>query len=257
MKKAVISLSGGMDSTSLLLKLVAMEYEVFAISFDYGQKHKIELKLLKENIKYLKENGATIHWETINISTLGKLFNSALTSDNIDVPEGHFEEEKMKDTVVPNRNAIFSSMLYGYALSISNQYNEEVKLCLGVHAGDHAVYPDCRPEFYDELIKVFQLGNWNSEKVLLYLPYLDGDKYTILHDANDSVEKLGLSFHQVFKNTNTCYNPSSDGVACGKCGSCVERVESFIKLGRRDPICYKDGWEPTVEHVNNVLTKGK
>jgi 7-cyano-7-deazaguanine synthase len=256
MKKAVISLSGGMDSTSLLLKLVAMDYEVFAISFDYGQKNKIELELLQDNLRYLRRSGATITHDLIDISTLGRLFNSALTSDHIDVPEGHFEEEKMKDTVVPNRNAIFSSMLYGYALSLSTEHDEEVKLCLGVHAGDHAVYPDCRPEFYNELIKVFRLGNWNSEKVSLYLPYLDGDKSYILRDAMVSIKFLDLNFDRIFSNSNTCYNPLREGIACGKCGACVERVWGFMMIGMRDPMCYVDGWDDTTKHVNDVLTKG-
>jgi len=255
MKKAVISLSGGMDSTSLLLKLVAMEYEVFAMSFDYGQKHKIELNLLYNNIKYLRNKGATIHHKVIDISTIGELFNSALTSKDIDIPEGHFEEEKMKDTVVPNRNAIFSSITYGYALSISNEHEEEVKLCLGVHSGDHAIYPDCRPEFYNDLIKVFQLGNWNSEKVLLYLPYLDGDKLTILQDAISNIKQLGLNFDRIFSNSNTCYNPRKEGIACGKCGSCVERVDAFIRLGKQDPICYSSDWERTVKDVKKILNK--
>jgi len=257
MRKAVISLSGGMDSTSLLLKLVAMGYEVFALSFDYGQKHKIELELLSNNIDYLRNNDATIHWHTIDISTLGKLFNSALTSDDIEVPEGHFEEEKMKDTVVPNRNAIFSSMLYGYALSLSNQHNEEVRLCLGVHAGDHAIYPDCRPDFYYELMKVFGLGNWNSEKVLLYLPYLDGDKSYIIRDAMVSTRFLGLDINRIFINSNTCYNPTDEGIACGKCGSCVERVWGFMSLGLNDPMTYVDGLKETERHVLNVLKKEK
>jgi len=257
MKKAVISLSGGLDSTSLLLKLVAMDYEVFAVSFDYGQKHKIELELLEINIKYLRNNGAIINHAIIDISDLGILLNSSLTSDDMDVPEGHFEEEKMKDTVVPNRNAIFSSILYGYALSISNEHDEEVKLCLGVHAGDHAIYPDCRPEFYNELIKVFQLGNWNSEKVLLYLPYLEGDKSFIIRDAKVSTKFLGLDFDRIFNNSSTCYNPIKEGIACGKCGSCVERVWGFMLLGLKDPMCYVGGWDEATTYANDILTKGK
>lgn len=248
MKKiAVISLSGGMDSTSLLLHLVAREYDIFAISFDYGQKHKIELQKVKENILFLKGLGIEVEHRTVNMSFLGTLLDSALTNPSYAIPEGHYEGENMKLTVVPNRNAIFSSILYGYALSLSKISNSVVEICLGVHSGDHMIYKDCTPEFYRSINESFQLGNWGGEKVLLYLPYLNSDKTNILKDLRDSVSKISSSelqkeliFKTILTNTNTCYNPDKDGVACGKCGSCVERLEAFANIDTKDPVKYKN-----------------
>ena len=155
----------------------------------------------------------------------------------------------MKATVVPNRNMIFFSMIAGYALSIANRENCNVDIGLGVHSGDHAIYPDCRPEFYVEAMKAFQVGNWDSEKVALKLPYLDGDKFTILQDADKNCYQLGLDFDTVFANTNTSYAPDEKGRANGKTGSDVERILAFWKLGRRDPIEYVGGWDEVLENA--------
>jgi 7-cyano-7-deazaguanine synthase len=238
-KKAVISLSGGMDSTSLLIHLLANNYEVYALSFDYGQKHKIEIDKLQTNLNYLsKIYGYHVIHNIVDLSILGKLFNSALTDSNWKIPEGHYADENMKQTVVPNRNAIFSSIIYGYALSIAMKKNCNVEICLGVHSGDHSIYPDCTPAFYNKIDAAFKEGNWDSEKVSYYLLYMSGDKFSILQDAIKSCEKLNIDFDFILKNTNTCYNPNSKGFACGKCGSCSERLEAFEKLGIKDPIDY-------------------
>ena len=141
-KYAVMSLSGGMDSTALLLHLIAKDYNVFALTFDYGQKHKIEIERAEQNVMYLSDHGININHRIVDLKSIMSLYGSALTSKNAEVPEGHYEEENMKATVVPNRNAIFSSLVYGYALSIANQMDAKVDVCLGVHAGDHAIYPD-------------------------------------------------------------------------------------------------------------------
>ena len=149
------------------------------------------------------------------------MFTGSLTSDE-EVPKGHYEEQQMKSTVVPNRNAIFSSMIYGYALSLSKQYECNVSISLGVHSGDHAIYPDCRPEFYQSLNKAFELGNWDSDKVKLDLPYIDGDKESILRDAIVSCEQLDLDFDTIMANTNTSYEPDEQGRSSGKTGSDIE-----------------------------------
>ena len=232
-----------MDSTSLLLRLLADGRQVSAVSFDYGQKHKIELERLAANIAYLKSSGHDVAWTTLDLSQLGKLYYSALTNDDWDVPQGHYEQDNMKATVVPNRNAIFASIAYGYALSIATRDNCEVDFCLGVHSGDHAIYPDCRPEFYEAIIKAFEIGNWDSDKVNLDLPYLHGDKFTILQDAAASIEKLDLDFDTVFANTCTSYSPDSGGRSHGETGSDVERILAFHQFGRRDPIEYTQPWE--------------
>ena len=249
MKRAVLSLSGGMDSTALLVHFLANDYKVSALSFDYGQKHKLELERLSQNLSYLKEKGFDIEHTVLDVSQIGNLYDSALVSADTEVPEGFYEEDNMKATVVPNRNMIFFSMIAGYALSIANRENCNVDNGLGVHSGDHAIYPDCRPEFYVEAMKAFQVGNWDSEKVALKLPYLDGDKFTILQDADKNCYQLGLDFDTVFANTNTSYAPDEKGRANGKTGSDVERILAFWKLGRRDPIEYVGGWDEVLENA--------
>ena len=119
----------------------------------------------------------------------------------------------------------------------------DVKIALGVHSGDHAIYPDCRPEFYESLGESFALGNWDSEKVSFHLPYIDGDKEFILRDALVSCSKLGIDFDTVFANTNTSYNPDEDGKSSGTSGADVERILAFHAIGRKDPVEYVSSWE--------------
>ena len=248
MKKAVISLSGGMDSTGLLVHLLAEGYEVYCLSFYYGQKHRVELQRANSNIEYLKRKAYKVHQVVSDISGAMSVFDSALTTDDVEVPEGHYEQDNMKATVVPNRNAIFASVIYGYALSLANKYNELINIGLGVHSGDHAIYPDCRPEFYEAIENAFKIGNWDSDRVNFYLPYLDGDKYTILKDAEKSIEKLdGVDFNTIFRNTNTSYNPDEQGRSSGTSGADVERILAFHQLGKKDPVEYVDTWENVLE----------
>ena len=245
--RAVMALSGGMDSTALLCRLLADGYEVSCISYDYGQKHVVELERAKANIAYLSANGISVKHRIVDLSGVMGIFHSALTNDEIDVPEGHYEEDQMKATVVPNRNAIFSSILYGYALSIATKENTDVIIALGVHSGDHAIYPDCRPEFYDSLGKSFALGNWDSERITFHLPYIDGDKETILIDALASCNKLDIDFDTIFRNTNTSYNPDSKGRSSGTSGADVERILAFHAIGREDPVEYVTSWNEVLQ----------
>ncbi len=249
MKRAVLSLSGGMDSTALLVSFLANDYKVSALSFDYGQKHKLELDRLSDNLEYLKDEGYEIEHTVLDVSQIGTLYESALTNDNLEVPEGHYEQDNMKATVVPNRNMIFFSMIAGYALSIATRENCQVDIGLGVHSGDHEIYPDCRPEFYVEAMNAFKVGNWDSDLVQLKLPYLDGDKFTILQDCDYACDTIGLDFDTIFKNTNTSYAPDEKGRASGKTGSDVERILAFHKLGRRDPVEYVGGWDYVLENA--------
>lgn len=246
---AVVCLSGGMDSTSLLLRLLREKRNVFGISFDYGQKHRLELERLEANLKYLADQGHSVHWKLLDVSGLKTLLHSSLTDPNWDVPKGHYEQDNMKETVVPNRNAIFASIAYAHALSIATKEKVNVDLCLGVHSGDHAIYPDCRPEFYEAIFQAFTIGNWDSERVSLYLPYLHDDKHKILQDAQHSVEQLQLNFETVFSNTCTSYSPDADGKSHGLTGSDVERILAFHKLGIPDPIDYRLPWEQVVEEA--------
>lgn len=244
-----MSLSGGMDSTSVLIRLINEGYKIDCISFNYGQKHVIEIEKAIENIAYLSGKGYQVKHQIIDLTSAMSIFHSSLTNEEIIVPEGHYEETQMKSTVVPNRNAIFSSIIYGYALSIVAKEDINVKIALGVHSGDHAIYPDCRPEFYQSLETSFRLGNWDSERVDFYLPYINGDKVTILNDAMKSCQELGIDFDTIFSNTITSYNPDNEGRSSGKSGSDIERILAFHKIGKRDPIEYIEPWEKVLQNA--------
>ena len=256
MIRSVMSLSGGMDSTALLLRLLAEGRTVTCFSYDYGQKHSIELDRAEENILYLSEMGLIVEHSIINLQSAMSSLLSALTDEDIDVPEGHYESEQMKLTVVPNRNSIFSSILYAHALSISISEDCDVRICLGVHSGDHVIYPDCRPEFYQSLERSFSLGNWGSDRLSFDLPYISGDKVSILQDALVSCEILGLNFDTVFENTNTSYNPDEKGRSSGRSGADVERILAFHKIGRKDPVEYVEEWETILDFALSQASGG-
>ena len=238
MMRTVMALSGGMDSTALLMRLLADGCQVDAISFDYGQKHVVELERARANIRYLADWGHEVQHQVIDLTSAMSSFYSALTDDAVEIPTGHYEEEQMKQTVVPNRNAIFASILYGHALSIALREKVNVEIALGVHSGDHAIYPDCRPQFYSALAHAFEIGDWDSEFVSFRLPWIDGHKETILRDAESAIEHLGLDFDTVFANTNTSYNPDAKGRSAGTSGADVERILAFHAIGRKDPAPY-------------------
>jgi len=248
-KRAVAAFSGGMDSTGLLLRLLADGHHVSCLSYEYGQKHIVEIERAKKNIAYLIENGHLIEHNIIDLTSAMRIFHSALTTPGYQVPEGHYEEEQMKQTVVPNRNAIFSSILYGHALSLAQREDTDVIIGLGVHSGDHAIYPDCRPEFYEAIEHAFQVGNWGSERVQFHLPYLTGDKVTILLDALETCDSLGLDFDEVFRNTNTSYNPDAQGRSSGRSGADVERILAFHHIGRKDPVAYVEPWKIVLKNA--------
>jgi len=275
-KQAVLSLSGGMDSSTVLLRLLADGYEVTALSFDYGQKHKVELDRARALVGHLntvrleqsplgefREKYPEIRYEVIKLDGLSNLLNSALVEGGDEVPEGHYEQENMKETVVPNRNKIFSSIIQAVALSIANEKDTEVHIAMGIHAGDHAIYPDCRQEFRDADYTAFTEGNWDAGRVTYVTPYLNGDKYDILVDGAKCCNELGLQFGSVYENTNTSYKPiniNGTWYSDYKSASSVERVEAFLKLGRPDPVQYADEsgpvtWDVVQEHVENVLAK--
>lgn len=279
MKKAVLSLSGGMDSSSLLLHLLANGYEVTALGFDYGQKHKVELERATDLVKYLNSKGQKVKHQIIKLDGLQQLLNSALVTGGADVPEGHYEQDNMKATVVPNRNKIFSSLIQAAALSIATQpitddcsIGQEVAIAMGIHAGDHAIYPDCRQEFRDADFEAFKIGNWDSELVSVYTPYLEVTKFEILEDGLRACEALGLDFDEVYKRTNTSYKPifikhswsdfEGTWYSDYKSAASVERIEAFIKLGRPDPVEYADetgpvSWQFAKNQVERVLSEYK
>ena len=291
MKKAVLSLSGGMDSSSLLLHLLANGYEVTALGFDYGQKHKVELERATALVQYINsycvvdEESKTVEYpynvthQIIKLDGLSQLLNSSLVEGGQDVPEGHYEQDNMKETVVPNRNKIFSSLIQAVALSLATKdlgngqlEKRDVAIAMGIHAGDHAIYPDCRQEFRDVDFEAFKAGNWDAELVYHYTPYLEVNKFDILEDGQRSCDILGLDFNEVYRRTNTSYKPMLHTVRVNdeisyvgwfsdyKSAASVERIEAFIKLGRPDPVEYADEngpvtWEVAKAHVEKVLAE--
>ena len=269
MKHVVVSLSGGMDSSTLLLRCLKEYDTVTAISFDYGQKHRVELQRAQSLIDYICSNDFKLNnklrYRVIKLDGLVDLLDSALVTGGGEVPEGHYAEDNMKATVVPNRNKIFASITQAIALSVANKTGENCDIALGIHAGDHAIYPDCRQEFRDADDAAFRIGNWEADKVGYFTPYLEGDKFTILQDGEILCEDLGLGFNEVYKRTNTSYKPIQIFSISGdnwfsdyKSASSVERVEAFLKLGRPDPVAYADEtgpveWETVVNSVTKVL----
>lgn len=215
--KTVVILSGGMDSVSMLHKLYKDNHQLTAISFNYGQRHSKELLLAKENCDLLG-----INHKIIDIDVLKELIsNSALTGD-IEVPEGHYEQDNMTQTVVPNRNMIMASLAIGYAVNIDYE-----AIAMGIHSGDHAIYPDCRPEFHSALRTCSLIANYKPIEVLA--PYLYSDKTEIIKD--------GLKNDVDYSKTWTCYKGGK--IACGVCGSCQERLEAFKNNNIEDPIDYE------------------
>jgi 7-cyano-7-deazaguanine synthase len=282
-KHCVVSLSGGMDSSTLLLRCLKEYDSVTAISFNYGQKHRVELDraqslvdyLNKEQdyqLSYIEPKFSNIKYRQIKLDGLVDLLDSALVEGGDEVPEGHYEEDNMKATVVPNRNKIFASITQAVALSVANQTGEKTDIALGIHAGDHAIYPDCRQEFRDADDAAFRIGNWDADQVGYFTPYLEGDKFDILKDGEILCKELGIEFDAVYSRTNTSYKPMTHMLMDDearlipvwfsdyKSASSVERIEAFIKLGRPDPVAYADetgpvDWEVAKTHVEKVLAE--
>jgi len=278
----VLSLSGGLDSSTLLLRCLSEYKSVTCISFDYGQKHRVELERAQSLVDYLNDgynldsindsnysfNYNPINYRQIQLNGLVDLLDSALVTGGDEVPEGHYAEENMKATVVPNRNKIFASIVQAVALSVANKTGEQCDIAMGIHAGDHAIYPDCRQEFRDADDHAFRMGNWDADKVGYFTPYLEGDKFTILQDGEVLCGELGLDFDEVYSRTNTSYKPIlfpkewylGKWYSDYKSASSVERVEAFIKLGRPDPVGYADEngpvtWETARIYVEQVISE--
>lgn len=243
MKKAIISLSGGLDSTCLLMYLLSNDYEVRAYSFDYGQKHDIELKKVKKNIKFLQSKGMPVTHQVINLRDVFSDSASTLHQGGDSIPHGHYADENMKSTVVENRNVIFSAIIYGKALSWANKANDYVVITQGIHSGDHAIYPDCTEESRAAAEHLYKISNWNSEKVDFIAPFVNIDKTGVLSAGIKAMTKMGFTksdIKKVLKNTHTCYDPDEKGRSCGKCGSCTERLEAFNLVGMKDPVEYQE-----------------
>lgn len=207
-----------MDSFTALNKAVQDGFEVYALSFNYGQKHSKELDYARTVCQELE-----LKHKILNITSISGLFtSSSLVSEKIDVPDGHYEEENMKSTVVPNRNMILISLAIGYAVDIGAE-----GVWYGAHSGDHTIYPDCRPEFVRIMDQASKKANF--AQVYVHAPYLETDKIGILKD--------GMLMNLDYSRTWTCYKGREH--ACGTCGSCVERLEAFQKNSIQDPLTYE------------------
>jgi 7-cyano-7-deazaguanine synthase len=213
----LVLFSGGLDSATLLY---ANKSNACAILFDYGQRHKIELDYAtdfcyKHNIPYIP----------VAVPRLKSVLASGSQTGDAPVPHGHYADENMKTTIVPNRNAILLSIAVGAAIS-----RNMTEVLYAAHAGDHAIYPDCRPEFFSAFNEAMKLGNaWTP--VTLSAPFLSMTKADIV--------KYGASMEVPFIDTWSCYEGNLDsGVHCGKCGTCVERREAFMLAGVEDPTQY-------------------
>lgn len=214
----VVIYSGGMDSYTLLHLARERGYRVHALSFNYGQRHVRELECARSVCE-----ARGIPHKVIDIRAMSEVMaGSSLTSD-VAVPEGHYEEDSMKATVVPNRNMILLSLATGYAVTVGAG-----AVWFGAHGGDHAIYPDCRPEFVEKMDAVCRVANY--EPVGVEAPFMTMDKGQILAEGL----RLGLDYSQTW----TCYNGREQ--ACGRCGSCVERLEAFAANGVTDPLEYED-----------------
>lgn len=225
MKKAIIGLSGGMDSATLLGLLVEQSYEVHCCIFYYGSKHnKYENQAARNIIDWYQRKQLPVYNYNIDISKVMEGFSSNLLLTGGEIPEGHYEENSMKKTVVPGRNLIFASIMSGLAESLGAQV-----IALGIHQGDHHIYPDCRTEFAKALDTTIYLSS--DRQVEVVAPFIKDDKESILKKGHN------LSIEIPYHLTRTCYK--NQELSCGKCGSCQERLEAFRKIGKQDPIPYE------------------
>lgn len=242
--KAVLSCSGGLDSSCLLLTLLAQGKEVRCYSFDYGQKHRIELEKIKKNIEFLQSKGLPVSHQVINmVDVFSGNTSSLVASTGKEIPHGDYREETMKSTVVPLRNVLFSAVVFSKAINWAVECGENVIISLGIHGGDHTIYPDCRPESREACEHAFRISDWNADKVAYEAPFVNIDKAEVLAEGLRAMKTLRWSDEDrdyFLRNTHTCYDPDPQGRSCGKCGSCVERLEAFEKNGLKDPVPYQE-----------------
>lgn len=217
--KVIMAVSGGADSTTLMAYLLDQGYEVHGVWFDYGSKHNpYEMKAIEAVTDYYK-----VPLTKVDLKTAMQSFKSNLMKSGDEIPEGYYEAENMSQTVVPARNIIFASIATGLAWSL-----EATHVALGIHAGDHHIYPDCRPEFLYPMSTAVWEGT--DKKVKLIAPFL-------FHTKADLIG-IGLKLGVPYELTRTCYKDQEK--PCGKCGACVERQEAFWLNGTKDPLEYED-----------------
>jgi 7-cyano-7-deazaguanine synthase len=222
MKSSIVILSGGLDSSVLLLSLLTQARSVRALSINYGQRHSRELEHAALICKTLG-----VEHRTADLSALRPLLaGSSQTDDTVAVPHGHYAEETMKVTVVPNRNMLMLSVATAWAISTKTD-----SVAYGAHAGDHAQYPDCREEFCQPLAEAMANADWH--RVALERPFLAISKADIVRLGN-----LLPGGPEIMAESYSCYEGGE--YHCGRCGTCVERAQAFAEAGVVDRTLYKD-----------------
>lgn len=227
--KAMIVCSGGLDSVTLAYKVAAEGNLTSLVSFQYGQRHDKELAYAARCAEHF---GVPHH--IIDISNVGAQLTGSALTDDVDVPDGHYAEDSMKLTIVPNRNAIMLTIACGMAASQGAD-----TVAIAVHGGDHFIYPDCRPEFIRQFAKMQKMALDGFADIDIYAPFLSGSKADIA--------AAGAALNVPFADTWSCYKGGEKH--CGKCGTCVERAEAFHEAGVVDPTEYEDPdyWRTAVE----------
>ncbi|SDQ97978.1 7-cyano-7-deazaguanine synthase QueC [Pseudovibrio sp. Tun.PSC04-5.I4] len=229
--KTIVICSGGLDSVTLAYKVAHEQTLLGLVSFDYGQRHKIELDYAAHAAKQLG-----VPYSLLDMSQIGRHLSGSALTDDIDVPDGHYAEENMKVTVVPNRNAIMLSIGFGIAAA-----QQADAVAAAVHGGDHFIYPDCRPGFIKNFEDMQKLALDGYANVSLYTPFLEIPKSAIVTE--------GVKHNVPFADTWSCYKGGD--THCGRCGTCVERREAFAIAGVVDPTIYADPdyWKSALERA--------
>ena len=220
--RCIVLLSGGLDSTTVLA-LAKRDFHIFALSFDYGQRHKFEL----EAAKVIAKKNAVDSFQTITIDL--KQFGKSALTDEIAVPKNQEIGDDIPITYVPVRNTIFLSYALAYA-EVNNIYD----IFIGVNALDYSGYPDCRPEYIGAFEKMANLGTkftQGSKKITIHTPLINMTKSEIILKGH----QLGVSY----KDTHSCYDPSNEGLACGECDACILRKKGFTMSNITDPTLYQ------------------
>lgn len=218
--KTLVICSGGLDSVSLA-HIIADRHELTRlVSFDYGQRHRKELDFAAAAAKRLN-----VPHHLMDMRGIGAALSGSALTDDIDVPDGHYAEDTMRVTVVPNRNAIMLTIGFGIAAA-----NGDEAVATAVHGGDHFIYPDCRPEFTRAFDKMQKAALDGYANVQLYTPFVERSKADIV--------KEGAAHSTPFAETWSCYKGGE--AHCGRCGTCVERREAFHLAGVEDPTIYAD-----------------
>lgn len=239
---AIVSLSGGLDSTCLLLHLLSKGVKhVRCFAFDYGQKHTVEIKKAKKNIKFLQGKGFDVTFDVLNLRDVWSDSPSSLHGTDKEIPKGDYSVDTQRSTCIPCRNVIFSQVIAAKALSWADETGENVLITLGVHANDNSTYPDTRPESVEMSRQLFKISNWGTERVDYIAPFEYFDKGHVLQAGIDAMKTLGFTkseIKRVLRNTHSCYSPDEKGRSCGLCGTCKERLEAFEDCGMADPAEY-------------------